>query len=1252
MNYLRYTFRLIILTTILVTAACSMDSNTRNRIFSDGDYESDEVALLDQKLHPLAERLDQLINHAERIVLDEKSKKENKRDIGILMDQVVKPLGEYALNTNFLLDPENTSIRNKNNEALIPQLVHLYNTALLFIYKKNPAFLKNKTTILTDYKNQILWDCDPDEKRSSCRFVNFYKFADSTTTVQIIKILYKNVALEDEKTQLIHAAFDIRNKRLDDTLRFMLLEHLAIGFRTEKTGHLTDLQRTRDVNLFATLFTLNGDEIVKSPSYIEMIAAINPWTLSRQVDDPLNPAMTEILKIASANFIYQGKRLHPSLDKVINELPFKVAPNYEIGYQYIFDNIDGLWTSRFAIPGLKSYLDKVCEKDKDCHIKKTYAEVLNNTENNLESVIYNADSQKIKEFMLKDIEFVHDEYYFLAHKIFFEHYLAPDAQSFWNFTGKDKKRFIKSALNLIKTQFVNNIVYTNSRMNNFYNKNAKKGLVDLLIQSQQEANTITTAWEKVQSRAKTLNSFVSLISTDNSAFEQEIANDLNKLVNYIPENIKFLIAYPSMYPLLHVMAKREMVQSFWFGDIDYRDLIKNFFDGSYKPWFPFNGHTKELNSTEIIVAFYYAIMTQTFKTYKKNSVVPFKVNEFFEIVVSNLMSQFEKKMDTNMTSLENLKRDFSDKVKKTVAMCTEEKELQPKEQQDILYDKNFDYERDLYEKLKPRTIGISTMDFTDLGTDVYGPHNPREDGFRKYLQDLYGGTIRDVFRTYNREIREKQILVQVLLRIYKLFGSDDLDLDKINAQFNRIEEQKIAYTKLFKDMYDEVDECAMLIIKREQDIRHTLIFREKEYLGKLFDSFDSKLGSMSDSDRRDYIANNPDEIDKLYAENFGYTQNPNLPNYYIYKDPENKVGVKYGSVSLTGDTLFMHKADYYNRLVEYFQTMYPDRYNFIYPGTYTNLTSSTNPMDKTYRSELSFNWKSTNREAARKNFVNSGLKEFAQVFSWAKSAPTTSMISDLLTTKIQLYKIGALPVVKGVDCRSSKSKDDCLRIDALELISTFRENLDFINISDNDEVVLNLIEEQKKYPLSQYENMIKKKDKDEAYSYLDLLFKRIYSDGKIEGSTETKFLRFLKEFTEPMRDLGHIKFIFPIRTQPGSKVNELEEIFRDYYGQDLNDYFRANREFLSAVKGLYAGAGILPFIKEFKPFTLRYDLDPKKKFIIGASTSKMSIDPFISTLHFENLTSHAEDMNSETDYYFKDKIDGQIKRLKSIVGAE
>lgn len=1243
-NYKKSVF---VLVAALVFVSCSPKQSTRKRSYSDTGIELQINEPSEKKLNSELQKLELLLAKVEPVVVSEMAA--INVDASRMMGQVIIPLKEVLLDTNYMLDPKVRYARTDSGRYVTSRLLALFNESILLVYKENPHLIQS-TDLLQKYKETLFWDCDR-KLRGSCDFIQFYRTSDSTHTSQVIKLIHDNTENESEKLRLILAGFDIKNRRVDSALRFMLLERIAKSLDLEGAGSISPSRKKEDADLFANIFKINIDEFAKDKKYLALVKSLNPWKLSRKVDSGKNPAMTDIIKMASEQMLYEedGSLNKDIKNKIIPELLYVIGPNFEQGPKFQEANIRGQWKKPY-----ESYKKAKQIGETPTTLTTLQEKVFPQIDNALDLSLYNDTSKGILDTLLKGVSYGQkslDEYFYLAHYAFYGHFNLDDATAFWSNSHKNVDRLMDEVEKIIKTQIVNNIVLTNNRMNDFYNRNENSKLVELLRESDKEASKIRKAWSTTIVRSKIIKSFVTRVVNPNSlTFEQKKKFDrINSSVDALTKNIKFLVTYPNMFPLMHVMASLEMKDTIrsYFGTftIDSISVIDWFFAGRFPPWFNFGNDGEPLDPTEIIYTYYYALVTQIFETYSTNTLVSFKHEDFFKVVVKKLILEEEKTLDEDRRYLAQKTQEFKNNAQALERICSEEKRLQKLEAADLaklkneIGDKYSWYRAMKWRKvMRPRSQIKNQIAFVDLYRGVYDATDTREDKIGNYINTIYSSSVSDVFEEMRQNFPAKNAIAQTLVDVFKSTKKGDQQTidDLVKEQYQEYNRLKADYVATYTTAEKQVSGCDWAFLKRDRDIRHLLIFREAEELGKLFEKTWSLLKPLSVEERDNIVEgsdlfNKLDEIRKGFGSFDGQeaTQNPHFPEVYRKR---------YGYNKLTASRLTLFAMDTNARVLLYLDELFPGEYAITMPPDFkdTNMYQESNP-ELVY-----FDWSLDDKEAAKRAFIQSGIKAFANKMLWVSNETSISSLADKGDILVNLFKLGMLSRDVDVDCLnpelSKETKDKaCFKISAKEIIDHYKKTIHFLNLDDRDLDVLALLGKENKYSESIYESYIKKKDEHVLYSFYDLIFKRVFSDQDVDSSEAAWFSSTLIQYVDSMHKINGSTFIFPY----SSNVNE---IFIKKYSEWLNEYYARNKEFLVEVKEQLS--------KGVEPFKFMYRTDRQHtigvKSYFADTNSEINLEPLVSDLIFGKLEGLSQKLDNDTSGYFSELLNKYSKEFKDL----
>ncbi len=1209
-------------------ANCTPEQSTRKRSFEDGSVEVTAQQPIVEKSAE-ARRLEALMVDAEGYVSQQISLAGENVDASMLMLQVINPLRETVLDINYLMIDENRNAKTEEGRFIVPRLVTLFNEAIIMVYQSNPAMITS-TDLLAKYKETLFWDCDQ-QLRGSCEFVKFFRSNDSVNMTQIVKMIHDQESDDGEKLRLIRAGFDLKNRRLDAALRFMLLERIAGSLEMERSRTLNPIRRRQDADLFANILKVNITNVSGDQKYVDLIKSLNPWMLSRNVDSAKNPAMTDIIALASDQLLYDDNRkLSKEMEEeVIPELLVSIGKNYEQGPQFIQSNIRGEWKAAY-----NEYAEAKIAGAPLPSLTPMQQKIFPQIEGGVDVELYGPESKEILNTLLTDVSFEGDEldeYFFLANRAFYGHFNLDDATAFWSNTNKDVNRLMKEVEKLLKVQIVNNIVLTNVRMNDFYNRNENTKLIELLRESDKEASKIRKAWTKTIVRSQAIKSFITRVVNANNLDSDgaKVYDRINSSVDAMTKNIKFLVTYPNMFPLMHVMASLEMqdtIRSFWGTfTVDSLTVISYFFSGHFFPWFNFGNDGERLDSTEIMYTYYYALQTQIFETYSTNTLVNFSHPEFFEVVVKKMLLPNEKELDADRRALLQKVEEFKNNASAMQAMCSEEKRLQAAEAADLAQFKeqmgdNFDWYQVMKGQnvMRPRNRVKNQMSFLDIGYSLYDGTNGKADKIGNYVGQIYSTGVRKVFERMRIEFPLKEVMAGTILDVFKnAKGGDQSEIEDIfNAQFDEYYRLKAEYIDMYFNAEEQVRGCDWLFLQRDRDIVHMMIFREAEELSILFDKVWDVLSPLSQEEMTALAPDSPQiQQLELIRQEFGLsTQSDNYPVEYQNRHGYNK---------LTPSRLTSFKMDTATRVVKYLNELFPGQYSVTLPADFkTSAIYAEVSPDLVY-----FDWSAEDKDVAREAFVRSGIKALANQMGWANTATAMRDAFEKGAILTNLFKLGEISRNPEIDCKDPQitneiKEKECVKISAQELIDHYKKTIDFLNIDDRDMDVLNLLGRESKYDISLYEEVIKKKDEHVLYSYYDLIFKRVYADSPVKAADETWFKPTMVQYVDSVHKINGSTFIF-------EAPEYINEAYVRRYSAWLSGYYQKNIEFLKEVKGQK---------DEVEDFRFRYRTD--RVHTLGrnkndlSDNKRVSLEPLISDLIFNKFEGLSQSLNNETSGYF------------------
>lgn len=1025
---------------------CTPKESTRMRAVPDGNFEVSQETSDVNAQSSLAAELTQLLLAANTIVSAEVGKADYQIDSVRLMDTFIRPQKGRLINPDFLLNPNVRYLETPTGEEIIPSLVALYNQAVILTHRSNPDLLSNEG-ILDAYKFALNWDCsDSLRDGSSCAMLTFYRWVDRGHITAILRLISEAESDAAQRLRWLRIGFEIKNNRLDPELRFMMLSRLVDNIQRQGSGGMSDYERIQEANFFANTLRLTPVEAFTVANSEEIFARLDWLELSRSRTGSYTEAMSDIIRLAGSQLIYSGENLSSILADAINRRKYVVGPLYEQGVLFQRDNLMGLWQQRSDEADTSSCTQRSL-------VKADPAGDLRDAEHNLTAVLDSAISNDTTEIyapnacgvvdnLLSNVEFTFDEYFFLVHQLFYGHFNLDDAVAFWGQTKQNEERLLEATMNVIRLQFVNSTLMTNTIMNRFYATAADtSSIIELLRDSDREASKVRKAWTKLITRSQFLSTFANRMVQSSDTTVRASLEQLRSTAQAIPKNIKFMVTYPNMYPLLHLLASEEMEETFrtFFGPVTIKsdDLIQVFFGGRFTPWFNFGHDGNKLDANEIIYSYHYALTTGVFDTYKSlfRSEELFS-QEFFRVVVKKLIQSIENEIDDQRNDIID-KRDVTSSTQaRLLSVCNEERFRQQRESnayEERLAGLEAEVAEAMEQGLRPPTVldaladSIQSRRQTENQVPFTSVHNQVYD-YNTNLANKPGKLMDRIFTngyvTALQSIRSGDALryskANIMRSVHKAYTNED-NIDQVFAEvFQNYNIKKIEFTKQLLEFTDSVDICDDLLIQRNRDIRFTLINKEIHYLEGLFDKVWDVVYTELDENQREYVINGRNDqwsdtffqtiqesADTLLATRLGeirqevspYTQDSDFyPTSFVNS---------WGLMELSSSSALIYKGDYHARIKSYLESApFEGQYNITPPTNFSNnaVLQKVNPQT------IDFDWSITSKERAKENFVSAGILAFSNVALWAKSSPHVAPFKKKGDLLVELYKHGHVAI--------------------------------------------------------------------------------------------------------------------------------------------------------------------------------------------------------------------------------------------------
>lgn len=1115
-----------------------------------------------------------------------------------LINKVISPLSEILLSTDYMLNPKITFTNYRAGFEIMPRLSENLNKAILLLNSSDKNNSKIKS-ILAQYKSVLLWDCDSN-LRGSCYMLKTFKRYDNTYLSDVVKLMYKDAKSEAEKNQLIKVAFTVKNSHLDRELRLMLLERIATEYYQKGQKQVDKETLRRNSEIFANVLNIDPEILNSKDRYKALFSSVNVWTLSRNNDEVTTPAISPIMRFATKNLLYDGSSLNQDLKKELNNIAYKVGDSYEFGFQFQLDNLKGLWKKRSEEESIK------------------FASVLKNIDKKDGLVLFNDTSNKVSSNLLKDAKISQDEYLYLTHKLFYGHFNLEDSESFWQGTLKDEKAFLTTATNFLKLQVAHNIVLANTMMSNFYNKNKNTKLINLLRESESEASKIRKSWSILLGRAKTLKIFVNRISQSKS--NKNLKENLVTNIDVLQNNIKYLVTYPNMLSLLHLMAKLELkdeVQSF-FGKftIDSDTVITQFFNGKFMPWFNFGHNGITLDKYEIIYTFYYALTTEIFSTFSNNEAVNFSTEDFLKVVVKKLLLKNEKSIEQRSINLNKLLTSSANYIMSAKNACTEEQSItsRPMTLTTQKIENNSTWFIEYKNSIPQRSETINQIPFTSLGASIYDYTNDSTDKPGLFFKEFRAEIVKRNFKEIRTEFAKSIATTNVIFNIISAVRPEDKE------KYQKILKEQLSTFNGFIDDYitnyltvhNKLKGCEIAFAKRHREIRYSIILREVKYLQDYFDQIENMYQSTKEIEQQATTFTTFERLEGIRKNMNSFTQSQFFPKSYRSQ---------HGYSQIDLDHIVVYEMDTFARVKSFLEEMYPNQYSITAPASFE--TSSV--FSKSNSRIIHFNRDLKDRDKARKQFVQAGINAFIDYMDWANKPLETDNLEAYGKLLIEMYKSkNNLPELS--------CKDKCQHVTANDILEHFDDYLQFLNIDEMDKTILQLTEKEFIYGDNVYEEVLKRKNSHSIYNYYDLVLKMIFSDQDATGAQNTWFKTDINNYVTSVHKRMNATYIFPF-------PQEIEDIERTQYTKWVTKYLDNVVEFVTALK---SRSNLNHGINEFS-----YRLNSKHYF-----ESSSELNTLASDLMIKKLIGFINEVNDETSQMFNDEISEKKKEVIKALNSD
>lgn len=1003
-----------------------------------------------------------------------------------LLTKVINPLSAVLLNPEVYESPVAASSLTFFHAA------RDFNTAILKLAKIDPAALKS-SGILAKYKEAIYVDCNL-ELKGTCPNLNNY--AREAHFPRVLVLMAKEETDVLEYYRILYTALERGRADMDQELNYMYLDRhqeLAKKFlRENESPKSADLEALRlHARILQNILADFDPTSVSRAEMDRLMERFNPWDVSRRTGGMAAVGVDKLLNWASSGYMYNSTRtgLDDSFKARVTAILNGTDEIYGMGAQAIYNHIKasdskGILTNFGFAPNIEA-----------------------------------------------------NEYSYLVDRIFYGHFTIDDATILWNNTKKDKPALFKAVNEFVRLQIANMIVWTNGEMNRFFAEkgDAYKDLIQLLRGAVNNSLAMHAMWDRTLNRIDTLINFVDreygkvdpFLLPDSDEYKQ-FTNSVSGLRN----NIKMLSVYPNMMMIVYLMAKKNFQATImtWFGPVTITpyEVIKWFFIDVMPPWFNFGTDGTKLSQVELLYSIHFAMVTETFSTFRNNPVIPVNEAEFFQAVTEKLIN------DEVQTAIDDAKKTAlfensnSKLLREALAACSEEKAIQATEAPG---------------EIKPRRYHRS-FGYTDITQQLANGYARTGDTQTGILARFYSSTL-GIDSTVARMMagtEARMLFLRNMLGIMKDYveqtgGNAKALEDAYNSEAKRYVDASAEYLKSVYKQKELYGDCAEVLVKHEKDLRDAIFGLEEAYVTSVFNNLSElnilfKAGKKEDARQKaaEYnaaLATTPE--DGVPAEYKGFDKYvENAEGYYFnYHKLDTYIRVRRNLLKLTPNTEISLPTTF--KEVSEFQT----------PAPYPLVLGDDASVD-------------VNREA----FVKDGMRRFMVNLNMSNIGmnfiPTYRL--DKLDVLARLYRLGPVTENGELGC-----KEKCKEVTAEEIIRYAIDTIKESEMTEWDLKIMTWAGTDDLYEDGYWTKVAMEEGNRRHLGLLDLTFHRVADDtsGALHGGISNYFLELTKKYYDTQMSVGNFFF------EPRPSINAM--IKKNYSGyvwdyEDKVDAFLAKYE--------------------------------------------------------------------------------------------
>jgi hypothetical protein len=811
---------------------------------------------------------------------------------------VIQKLEPFILSTNFILDPRFASMERSR------VMLSYYNTALLALAKSS-----DQTARLNTYTSVVSYGCD--ENLRGCKTLGFFKQDHRSAQILVLQADALDKKMEPNKSDEVIQAyyntlsltFELKNGVRDRDLEFLYLkrarEYASWYRRLPEEKQNSDLM-SRHGRVFELIVNSYPNDI-NNPKFQEFVSNFGPWNYSRLQKDPFPFGTKRMFTFAASSMLYADKMknvLSKEFQQSIDESQKIPAAPYEA--------CKGQKTADPSGPSFKEII--FCIKS-----NPTLPFIFRGLSIDLAKVENPA---------------FYDEYFFIIDRLYRGHWDVQEASEVWRGSNQNNQKLIDTLEAYVKIQTLDMIIRTNQHFSTIV---AQPDLnnENLIRQVVERSTPVSDRWKDLLSR---LEGRVAIFMGSNLRNSKAADSSLEKseiLIQSLRRNIKYFSVYPNIillsYFIQEMQAETTVMTFFGPYTIQPSQIIEELFNGRSKVLFDFGNDTYPLNKIQLLYAYYFALTTGSFETFKGSLALPADqvaekkpatptpgpVSQAKPTKVTPQQSQTSQQgektaakpaADEKLSTVD--RKSFFEKVVRAY-LSKDRTRLQNMLQSYTQNRGDNNYKNLLSDcqKIKKNDLnfGIETTLEGFNEHVAYGfPANGTQTGMVKDLFRVYqfdaamknmggafanSGDIENMSYSADRNLETRiafiQIMVDILVKNMNDLNFDKKDIEEIQkAAQSEISSIQVLSDSLYKEIisqHKEVNECTHVLIEFDRKTQLALLKKEEEHLAAVHKFYLANKGKSAEDLKKalDAIPGRLgmiDGLDEIYPDYYKYNR--------------------------------------------------------------------------------------------------------------------------------------------------------------------------------------------------------------------------------------------------------------------------------------------------------------------------------------------------------------------------------------------